>query len=133
MLGRHETREAAFQALFALNANPEADRDAVYTAVLPEDETPSPYLQTLVTGVLDNQTALDSEITSRLKAGWQLSRLSKPALIVLRLGLYEIQYETDLPDRVAINEAIELAKKYDDDQGAKFVNGILAHYVKSAD
>jgi N utilization substance protein B len=50
-------------------------------------------------------------------------------LITLRLGLYEIQYEP-IPDKVAIDEAIELAKKYSDDKAAKFVNGILAHFVK---
>ncbi|MCI1985621.1 MAG: transcription antitermination factor NusB [Lactobacillus sp.] len=130
MLGRHEIREAAFKALFALNANPEADRDAVYADALPADMVTPTYMVELVDGVLANQAALDAAIASKLKAGWRLERLTKPDLIMLRLGLYEIQYEA-LPDKVAINEAIELAKKYSDDQAAKFINGILAHFVKA--
>ncbi|MFD1484340.1 transcription antitermination factor NusB [Lacticaseibacillus baoqingensis] len=129
MLGRHEIREAAFKALFALNANPEADREAVYADALPQDiETPA-YMIELVDGVLAHQAELDAAISGKLKAGWRLERLTKPDLIMLRLGLYEIQYEA-LPDKVAINEAIELAKKYSDEQAAKFINGILAHFVK---
>lgn len=129
MLGRHEAREAAFKALFALNANPDADRDTVYADALPEGEATPSYMKTLVNGVLAHQSDLDATITTRLKAGWRIDRLTKPDLITLRLGLYEIQYEA-LPDKVAIDEAIELAKKYSDDKAAKFVNGILAHFVK---
>ncbi|WP_125707003.1 transcription antitermination factor NusB [Lacticaseibacillus porcinae] len=129
MLGRHEAREAAFKALFALNANPDADRETVNADALPQgEETPS-YMTELVDGVLAHEAELDAAITTRLKAGWRIDRLTKPDLITLRLGLYEIQYEA-IPDKVAIDEAIELAKKYSDDKAAKFVNGILAHFVK---
>ncbi|MCG4281545.1 transcription antitermination factor NusB [Lacticaseibacillus saniviri] len=129
MLGRHETREVAFKVLFALAGNPDADKADIYATVLGEDQTPSEYLEMLVEGVTSHQEALDAAISEHLKKNWQLSRLNKPDLIVLRLGLFEIQNEADLPDRVAINEAIDLAKKYSDDQAGKFVNGILAHFV----
>lgn len=128
MVGRHESREAAFKALFALNANPEADREVVYADVLPEGEAVPAYMVTLVDGVLAHQAELDVTIGSKLKAGWRIERLTKPDLILLRLGLYELQFET-IDDKVAIDEAIELAKKYSDEASAKFVNAILAHFV----
>lgn len=128
MLGRHESREAAFKALFALNANPEAEREAVYADVLPEGEAVPAYMVELVDGVLAHQEALDTTIAGKLKTGWRIERLTKTDLILLRLGLYELQYE-EIADKVAIDEAIELAKKYNDDASAKFINGILAHFV----
>lgn len=58
--------------------------------------------------------------------------MTKPDLIILRLGLYEIRYEEAMPEAAAINEAINLAKRYSDDQSAKFVNGILANFIQAA-
>lgn len=125
---RHQIREAAFQALFALNGNPDADHATVYADVWGDEPVP-PYLVELVDGVLAHQESLDEAIKTHLKPGWQLSRLTKPDLITLRLGLYELQYEPTLPNKVAVNEAINIAKKYSDEQAAKFVNGILGHFV----
>ena len=132
MRNRHEIREAAFQSLFALNANPEADHAAVYADVLASGEEVPDYLTELVDGVLAHQAELDEAISAKLKKGWTLSRLTKTDLIVLRLGLYEIQYETAMPDKAAINEALEIAKTYSDEQAAKFINGILGHFVAKA-
>lgn len=131
MLDRHDTRTAAFKALFALASNPEADRQAVYEEALPKNVEAPAYLTTLVDGVLANQDALDAAITGKLKAGWTLQRLSKPNLILLRLGLYEIQFVPEVPDKVAVNEALELAKTYGSDADAKFINGILGHFVQA--
>lgn len=130
MLGRHESREAAFKALFALNANPDADLDAVFQDVLGEDQEPTAYMKLLVAGVREHQAELDQTITSKLKAGWRIERLTKPDLILLRLGLFEIQFE-DLDDKIAVDEVLQLAKKYNDDASAKFINGILGHFVKN--
>lgn len=132
MLTRHAIREAAFQTLFAIDANPDADREMTYTAVLPEGETIPGFLISLVDGVALHQTELDAEITAHLKKGWTLSRLSKTSLIIMRLGLYEIKYEDDLPDKAALNEAIELGKKFADEQTARFINGILANFIEPA-
>lgn len=57
--------------------------------------------------------------------------MSKTDLILLRLGLFELQFVPDVPDKVAVNEALELAKTYGDDADAKFINGILGHFVKA--
>ncbi|BAN74660.1 MULTISPECIES: transcription antitermination factor NusB [Lacticaseibacillus] len=132
MESRHAIREAAFRALFALATNPEADKSAVYAEVLPKDTEVPPYLSELVEGVLTHQEALDAALTPQLKKGWTLSRLPKPDLMILRLGLYEIRYEEAMPEAAAINEAINLAKRYSDDQSAKFVNGILANFIEAS-
>ncbi|QMU07776.1 transcription antitermination factor NusB [Levilactobacillus suantsaii] len=130
-LTRHQIRERAFQMLFALNANADADQEALYQRVLtddPDQTVPVPeYLQTLVTGVLDHQRDLDAEITRYLSAGWQLQRIAKTDLVILRLAFFEIDHVTDVPNRVAVNEALELAKNFSDDRSRRFINGVLAH------
>ncbi|MFC6181977.1 transcription antitermination factor NusB [Lactiplantibacillus daowaiensis] len=133
-LTRHEIREKAFQALFALNANPDADENQLFQQLLNPDndvelEIPS-YLSTLVTGVLEHQAALDAQIQPYLSQTWSLDRLAKTDLIILRLAFFELQYVDDVPDKVAVNEAIELAKDFSDDRSRKFVSGVLGKAVK---
>ena len=72
---------------------------------------------------------LDSQIEEKLKEGWSLSRLIVTDRILLRLGLYEITSFEETPGRVAINEIIEIAKKYSDETSAKFINGVLSQFV----
>lgn len=131
MLNRHEIREAAFKALFAIDADPAVDRDLTYAAVLPEDEPIPGYMLQLVDGVSAKNAELDEKIAGRLKKGWTLGRLSKTDLIILRLGLYEILYEDDLPSKAAVNEAVEIAKTFADEKSAKFINGVLAYFVNA--
>ncbi|MFC6289203.1 transcription antitermination factor NusB [Levilactobacillus angrenensis] len=130
-LTRHQIRERAFQMLFALNANPDADHDALYQRVLtddPDQTVPVPeYLQTLVTGVLAHQADLDAKIDQYLSTGWQLKRIAKTDLVIMRIAFYEIDYVEDVPNRVAVNEALELAKNFSDDRSRRFINGVLAH------
>ncbi|MFD1455553.1 transcription antitermination factor NusB [Levilactobacillus lanxiensis] len=130
-LTRHQIRERAFQMLFALNANPDADHDALYQRVLtddPDQTVPVPdYLQKLVTGVLANQADLDAKIDQYLSTGWQLKRIAKTDLVIMRIAFYEIDYVEEVPDRVAVNEALELAKNFSDDRSRRFINGVLAH------
>ncbi len=117
--------------LFALNANPDADHDALYQRVLtddPDQTVPVPdYLQQLVTGVLANQADLDAKIDQYLSTGWQLKRIAKTDLVIMRIAFYEIDYVEEVPNRVAVNEALELAKNFSDDQSRRFINGVLAH------
>ncbi|AVK62924.1 transcription antitermination factor NusB [Lactobacillus sp. CBA3606] len=132
-LTRHEIREKAFQALFALNANPDADENQLYQQLLnPEGtvelEIPS-YLSTLVTGVRDHQTELDTLIQPYLSQAWSLDRLAKTDLIVLRIAFFELKFADGVPAKVAVNEAIELTKTFSDDQSRKFVSGVLGKAV----
>lgn len=76
--------------------------------------------------------AVDQVIAKKAK-GWEISRLAKSDLTILRLAVFEILYDADVPDGVAINEAVELAKKYGTDKSYRFVNGVLASVAKEAE
>ncbi|WP_076800032.1 transcription antitermination factor NusB [Latilactobacillus curvatus] len=137
---RHQIRQAAFQVLFALNANDTLELADAYQAVLTMDQFDAEeveevavpdYLAFLVTGVTEHQAELDAALTPYLKKGWQLSRLAKPDLIILRLGLFEMQNSAEAPDKVALNEALELAKQFTDNQAKGFINGVLSKFVEA--
>ena len=68
-------------------------------------------------------------ILSQAAEGWRLNRMGKAELTILRIATYEIRYDEEVPDKVAINEAVELAKKYGNDAASGFVNGILAKVI----
>ncbi len=131
-LTRHKIREVAFQTLFALASEPDADRETIYRSLikLGDDEQVPAYLNFLVSGVVDHQDELDQEISEHLAAGWTLQRLAKADLIILRLALFELQHESDLPQAVAIDEALQLAKTFSDDRSRKFINGVLSNFAK---
>ncbi|WP_283678220.1 transcription antitermination factor NusB [Lentilactobacillus sp. Marseille-Q4993] len=128
-LNRHQIRELAFQTLFAMNTNEETDRKEFFTVLTDGkfgDKYPE-YLQTLISGVLEHKTELDEIIEKYLTDKWSISRIAKTDLIILEIALFEMIYVDDMPSKAAINEAIELAKKFSDDRSRKFVNGILSH------
>lgn len=87
------------------------------------------YVETLINTALANIDAIDETIEKNSK-GWRLSRLPKVTLAVLRVAVCEILYMDDIPDSIAINEAVELAKTYHDEKSGKFVNGILSSVFK---
>ncbi|MEI7998621.1 MAG: transcription antitermination factor NusB [Candidatus Omnitrophota bacterium] len=89
-----------------------------------KEEEISSYAKTIVEGVLKNLKIIDEKI-SQYATNWQLKRMAVIDRNVMRIGLYELQYASDIPPKVAINEAVELAKKYGDLESSKFVNGIL--------
>ncbi|WP_251546248.1 transcription antitermination factor NusB [Limosilactobacillus caecicola] len=127
---RHTIRIAAFQTLFALQNNPDETKDELYAQVLDlksHEEAPA-YLKQLVEGVESHQTELDDVISTYLTDGWTIQRIARADLVILRIALYELQNETDLPAAVVINEALELAKTFSDDKSRKFINGVLGHY-----
>lgn len=127
MISRHQMRVIAFQILFALNANQDTDVDHLYSELL-DDEVVPEYIEQLIKGVREHQDELDQIITVHLKQGWSLNRLSKTDLIILRLALYELKFEK-LPAKVAVNEAIELAKQFSDDTSRRFINGLLSKLI----
>jgi N utilization substance protein B len=86
------------------------------------------YVRDKVEKILEKIPELDAEI-DKVAKGWTTSRMGREELTILRLALYEMRYEEDVPDKVAINEAVELAKKFGGRDSAPFVNGILAKLV----
>lgn len=94
-----------------------------------EGEEIKEYLKDILFGVSKNEEKIIELITKNLKEKWTLERISKINISILKLAIYEIIY-AETPYKVAINEAVELAKKYSDEQGSGFINGILASIVK---
>ena len=80
-------------------------------------------------GIEKHQENIDNQIKQNLKENWRIERISKIDLSILRLAIYEIEYK-EIPYKVAINEAVEIAKKYGEDTSKNFVNGILASIIK---
>lgn len=95
---------------------------ALYAGKL--DETQTKYIVSAVKGVAEHLEELDAYIEGNAK-GWTLSRLSRITIAILRLAIYEMYYVEDVPVGAAINEAVELAKVYDSDEAASFINGVL--------
>ena len=87
------------------------------------------YMKDAILGIEKNKTEIKALIEENLKSNWKIERISKIDLSLLELAIYEIKYK-EVPYKVAINEAVELAKKYGEDNSKTFVNGILASIVK---
>lgn len=137
---RHEIREKALQSLFPLDSTADlTKKDAIFNALQldqqdivneEEDAFVPAYLDVLVGGVCDKKTEIDGIITKHLGNNWSLNRIAKMDLIILRMAIFEMNYVSNVPNTVALDEAIELTKKYSDDRSRKFVNGVLANVMK---
>jgi len=133
MSRRSRAREIVLQVLYQddLNADqPEDIRLKFINSRLNHDHSLINFAQQLLAGVRKHQKKVDArlEVTAR---NWRLSRMAATDRNVLRLGAYEILF-TDTPDRVAINEAIELAKRYGTNNSSQFVNGVLDRLMSQA-
>lgn len=121
---RHENRENAFTLLFAKEFDRDADAAEFYNAYLENNEvTFADYVKKTFLGVCEQCETIDKAI-EEVSVKWKLSRMATVTRTVLRLAVYEM-LNTDVPVKVVINEAIEIAKKYDDENSTGFVNGIL--------
>ena len=134
---RRLLREAIFKALFQLDFNSaegeerEAYEDLAINTMFDDEprltsQKDLSYIADAVKGTRAHLEEIDALIVSHLKEGWQLSRLMATDRNILRLAVYEMQFaEKTISKNVAINEAVELAKKYGTDDSGRFVNGIL--------
>jgi len=123
-LSRHECRELIFKLLFAKEFDRDADPGTYYTDYTENAEEPTAdYVKDVFLGVCASLPALDCEIEAA-SDNWKLARMSTATRSVLRMAVYEMT-QADVPPKVAINEALELIKLYDEDSAPKFVNGIL--------
>lgn len=130
-LSRSKERQISFQLLFAAAFQPEAETNALFEELIEEcDEEKakdSAYIRKTFCGARDFIPEAKALIEEKSE-GWKLSRLSKVTFTILLLALYEIRC-TDLPERIAINEAVELAKVFDEEKAPKFINGVLGAIV----
>lgn len=125
---RSEARDAAFTQVFQMSMHRE-DMDVILDELLkarPECEANLGYIRSIIDGVSGHNEELEEIISKHLRTGWTISRISKASLAILKLAIFEMKYRDDVPVKAAINEAVELAKRYGDDDDPTFVNGLLA-------
>lgn len=122
-------RRLAFQTLFAMNSNPDAACADVCRTVLGEDAEIPEYLMQLVNGVNEHLPEIDAAISAHLKKGWPISRLNKTDLTLMRIAVYEIKFVDDVPNKVSLNEALELSKEFSDETSRRFINGVLSNLI----
>lgn len=129
---RSQARDAVFTQIFQMNMH-EDDMDVIFEELLsarPQCEENLGYIKQIIDGVKTHESELEEIIVKNLKSGWTISRISKVSVTILKLAIFEMKYVDDVPGKVAINEAVELAKRYGDDNDPNFINGILANVYK---
>ena len=130
-MNRRTAREKAIQALYQMDVSGAESAEAVAN-VLDGSENDSSYLHEIVAGVETHRDEIDASIKNNLEK-WSFDRLAKVDRNILRLAVYEINYSDDVPAKVAVNEAIELAKYFSDERAGKFINGVLSKINQSMD
>ena len=132
---RTETRELAFELLYSLEIQKveQEEYNEQIEIFLTEQNISQPkvkeYIVETVNGINKNEEKILKLISQNLKEKWSIDRLSKVNVTILKLATYEIIY-TKLPYKVVVNEAVEIAKKYGDDNSSAFINGVLANIIK---
>ncbi|HWO76224.1 MAG TPA: transcription antitermination factor NusB [Bacillus sp. (in: firmicutes)] len=121
---RRTAREKALQALYQIEVS-KASADEAIENIL-EGEESDDYLTFLINGVVTHQSEIDSTIEKHLQK-WRLDRLSVVDRNLLRLATFELLHSESVPSNVVLNEAIEIAKIYGDDNSSKFINGVLSN------
>ena len=134
-MNRSAAREKAFKLIYSLEIQKkEMINEQIDLYIENEnivDENTIEYIKSIVNGIYDNIEEINKKISKNLKSGWSIHRISKIDLALLKIAIYEIIY-TDTPYKVAINEVVELSKKYGEETSPNFINGVLASVVKES-
>lgn len=132
-MSRKKSREKAMELLFGMELSKETPSEILETFVENYEgnikELDLEYIKALLEGIYENKDEIDSKIEGSLQS-WKLDRISKINLTILRLGIFEMKYSDEVPDRVALNEALELTKVYSDEKSVSFINGVLDKVLK---
>ena len=131
-MSRKKARDNAFKCIYELEFIKDKSLDDILLNCYEENnnsEEEKQYIQIILNGVKENIEKIDSIILSKLK-NWSLDRIAKIDLAILRLAIYEILYLEDIPAKVSVNEAVELAKEYGGTDSKSFVNGLLAKIIE---
>ncbi len=130
MLERTRARRQALQILYQREITGDAVAEILETkSYSDEDGEPSEYCRVLALGAEQNLAGIDAQIES-ISEHWTISRMPIVDRNILRLAVYEIEYQNEIPDSVAINEAVEMAKVYGGSDSSKFVNGVLGRIAE---
>jgi N utilization substance protein B len=134
MMNRTELREQVFKLLFRVEFNPMEEmpeQEELFTTVSDTEFSTqdADYIRDKYEKIAQKLPEIDEAINKETK-GWNTSRIAKVDLTIIRLAVYEIRYDDSVPTGVAINEAVELAKKFGQDGSPAFVNGVLAKFAQ---
>lgn len=128
---RSEARELLFKVLYEIEVQKDITDEHINLFIenyeIENAETVE-YIRKSVNGINEHHEEIEELISKNLKKDWTLERISKTSIAILKLAIYEIKY-ANIPFKVAINEAVDLAKKYSEDAAPAFVNGVLASVV----
>ena len=135
-MNRRTLREQVFKLLFRVEFNKKEEMEEQCRLFLEHEdvemsEKDADFIVGKYTNIHDKLEEIDAMINEKAK-GWSTDRMGKVDLTIIRLAVYEMKYDEAIPDGVAINEAVELAKKFGLDESAGFVNGVLSKFVKVA-
>lgn len=128
---RKETREEAVKIAYCMDINKEFDKKlpCKYINHFEIENADIEYLNKTMDDLIDNLDKIDKYITDHSK-DWKINRIARVDLAVLRVALSEILYNDSIPESVSINEAVEISKKYSNEDSHKFINGILGSVVR---
>ena len=141
MASRRKARILAFQALYSWDAHyiqtkettiPEGLLDFSWAGDGPLDEEMTAFSRLLVTGAVENIVSVDSMIGKHLE-NWELSRLNRVDLAVLRMSVYTLMFQSAMPPSIVIDEAVDISKEFGTDDSYRFVNGVLDSIRKTLD
>jgi N utilization substance protein B len=128
-MSRREIREHLFRMLFRKDFHEDAELneqiDLYFESLDEPKEDELRYLKERFQKIIEKVSDIDA-ILSEASSGWKLNRMGKVDLTIMRLAIFEIKYDEDIPTKVAINEAVEIAKIFGGDSSGSFVNGVLA-------
>lgn len=133
-MNRVKSRELLLQLVYQMGITSDTPQETFQTLMENEDiskkDIDLQYIKDCLIGINENKEAIDEKISVQL-VSWKLNRVSKVNLSILRIAVYELISREDIPEKVSINEAIELCKKYSDDKSVSFINGVLDKVYKS--
>ncbi len=133
-MNRRSLREQVFKVLFRVEFNSLEEMDEQCRLFLEHEdmdisEADGEQIRIRFNSIRDKLTEIDTMINERTK-GWKTERMGKVDLAIIRLAVFEMKFDENIPEGVAINEAVELAKRFGQEESAGFVNGVLAKFVE---
>ncbi len=133
---RKQIREEIFKIIFRIPFNNKEEMDWQIDFSMQDLENKSQenqeYIRNKITAIIEKQPEIDEKIASNCD-GWNLNRIGKAEIAIMRIAVYEMLYEADLPAQISINEAVELSKIYCDEEARGFINAVLGKVAKSAE
>ncbi len=128
-MSRRLVRELVIQRQYQQTIHPEDQGELLSSNESKLSDEDKAYYQQLLQGIEQEQSQIDPYITRFVKSGWSIERLSIVDRAVLRLAIYELLYQKEIPSKVVVNEAVDLAKAFSGEEAGRFVNGILGKVI----